>query len=76
MRLGSFDGSSSPAGSTPRDPGGPITSANAQAPRGSAPCAGIALQFSAEAVLLSTIGGAAGILLGITITAAYAHSRH
>ena len=36
----------------------------------------ITLQFSAEALLLSILGGTTGILTGITITAAYAHSRH
>jgi putative ABC transport system permease protein len=36
----------------------------------------IAIQFTAEALILSALGGAAGILAGILITAAYAHSRH
>jgi putative ABC transport system permease protein len=36
----------------------------------------IAIQFTAEALILSALGGAAGILAGITITAGYAHARH
>ena len=36
----------------------------------------ITLQFSAEALLLSLLGAAAGILAGLAITAGYAHSRH
>jgi putative ABC transport system permease protein len=35
----------------------------------------ITLQFSVEALLLSLLGAAAGILTGIAITAGYAHSR-
>jgi putative ABC transport system permease protein len=36
----------------------------------------IAIQFTSEALTLSTFGGAVGILTGILITAAYAHIRH
>ena len=36
----------------------------------------IAIQFTSEALTLSALGGAAGILVGILITAAYAHIRH
>ncbi len=36
----------------------------------------ITIQFTAEALILSALGGAAGILAGILITAAYAHTRH
>ena len=36
----------------------------------------IAIQFTAEALTLSALGGAAGILTGILITAGYAHIRH
>ena len=36
----------------------------------------IAIQFTAEALILSALGGAAGILAGIVITAGYAHVRH
>jgi putative ABC transport system permease protein len=36
----------------------------------------IAIQFTSEALTLSALGGAAGILTGILITAAYAHTRH
>ena len=36
----------------------------------------IAVQFTAEAVTLSALGGAAGILAGVLITAGYAHARH
>ena len=36
----------------------------------------IALQFSAEALLLSLLGGTAGILAGLAITAGYAHTRN
>jgi putative ABC transport system permease protein len=36
----------------------------------------IAIQFTAEALILSALGGAAGILAGIMITAGYAHIRH
>jgi putative ABC transport system permease protein len=36
----------------------------------------IAIQFTSEALTLSALGGAAGILTGIVITAAYAHIRH
>jgi putative ABC transport system permease protein len=36
----------------------------------------IAIQFTAEALTLSALGGAAGILAGILITAAYARARH
>lgn len=36
----------------------------------------IAVQFTAEALLLSMAGGGTGVLAGITITAGYAHSRH
>jgi putative ABC transport system permease protein len=36
----------------------------------------IAIQFTAEALILSALGGAAGILAGILITAGYAHARH
>lgn len=33
-------------------------------------------QFLAESLLLSVLGGAAGVLLGVTVTAAYATTRH
>jgi putative ABC transport system permease protein len=36
----------------------------------------IAIQFTSEALTLSALGGAAGILTGILITVAYAHIRH
>ena len=36
----------------------------------------IAIQFTAEALIISALGGAAGILAGILITAGYAHTRH
>jgi putative ABC transport system permease protein len=36
----------------------------------------IAIQFTAEALILSALGGAAGILVGVVITAGYAHARH
>jgi putative ABC transport system permease protein len=36
----------------------------------------IAIQFTAEALILSAMGGAAGILVGVMITAGYAHARH
>jgi putative ABC transport system permease protein len=36
----------------------------------------IAIQFTAEALLLSALGGGAGILAGVLITAGYAHARH
>ena len=36
----------------------------------------IAIQFTAEALTLSALGGAAGIRRGILITAGYAHARH
>jgi putative ABC transport system permease protein len=36
----------------------------------------IAIQFTAEALILSALGGAAGILIGVLITAGYAHPRH
>jgi putative ABC transport system permease protein len=36
----------------------------------------IALQFTGEALILSALGGAAGILAGVLITAVYAHARH
>ena len=36
----------------------------------------IAIQFTSEALTLSALGGAAGILTGILITAGYAHIRH
>jgi putative ABC transport system permease protein len=36
----------------------------------------IAIQFTAEALILSALGGAAGILIGVLITAGYAHARH
>jgi putative ABC transport system permease protein len=36
----------------------------------------IAIQFTSEALTLSALGGAAGILAGILITAGYAHIRH
>jgi putative ABC transport system permease protein len=36
----------------------------------------IAIQFTAEALILSALGAAAGILAGIVITAGYAHARH
>jgi putative ABC transport system permease protein len=36
----------------------------------------IAMQFTAEALILSALGGAAGILAGVLITAGYAHARH
>ena len=36
----------------------------------------IAIQFTAEALILSALGGAAGTLTGILITAGYAHARH
>ncbi len=36
----------------------------------------ITIQFTAEALILSTLGGAAGTLAGILITAVYAHARH
>jgi putative ABC transport system permease protein len=36
----------------------------------------IAIQFTAEALILSALGGAAGILVGVLITAGYAHARH
>ena len=36
----------------------------------------IAIQFTAEALILSALGGAAGILAGVLITAGYADVRH
>jgi putative ABC transport system permease protein len=36
----------------------------------------IALQFTAEALILSALGGGAGILAGVLITTGYAHARH
>ena len=36
----------------------------------------IAIQFTAEALTLSALGAAAGILAGVLITAGYAHARH
>jgi putative ABC transport system permease protein len=36
----------------------------------------IAIQFTSEALTLSALGGTAGILSGILITAAYSHIRH
>lgn len=36
----------------------------------------IAIQFTAEALVLSGLGGAGGILVGVLITAGYAHARH
>ena len=36
----------------------------------------IAIQFTAEALILSALGGAAGILAGVLITAGYAHTHH
>jgi putative ABC transport system permease protein len=36
----------------------------------------IAIQFTAEALILSALGAASGILAGILITAGYAHIRH
>lgn len=36
----------------------------------------ITIQFTAEALILSALGGAVGILAGILITTAYAHARH
>ncbi len=36
----------------------------------------IAIQFTAEALILSALGAAAGLLAGIMITAGYAHIRH
>ena len=36
----------------------------------------IAIQFTAEALILSALGAAAGILAGILVTAGYAHARH
>jgi putative ABC transport system permease protein len=36
----------------------------------------IAIQFTSEALTLSALGGAAGILIGILITAGYARIRH
>jgi putative ABC transport system permease protein len=36
----------------------------------------IAIQFTSEALTLSALGGAGGILAGILITSAYAHIRH
>jgi putative ABC transport system permease protein len=36
----------------------------------------IAIQFTAEALILSALGGAAGIVAGVLITAGYAHARH
>jgi putative ABC transport system permease protein len=36
----------------------------------------ITIQFTAEALILSALGGAAGTLAGILITAVYAHARH
>ena len=36
----------------------------------------IAIQFAAEALILSALGAAAGVLAGILMTAAYAHARH
>jgi putative ABC transport system permease protein len=36
----------------------------------------IAIQFTAEALMLSTLGAAGGILAGVLITAGYAHARH
>jgi len=36
----------------------------------------IAVQFAAEALILSAMGGVAGILAGILTTAGYAHVRH
>jgi putative ABC transport system permease protein len=36
----------------------------------------IAIQFTAEALILSALGGAAGIVAGVVITAGYARVRH
>jgi putative ABC transport system permease protein len=36
----------------------------------------IAIQFTAEALILSALGGAAGILAGVLITGGYADTRH
>jgi putative ABC transport system permease protein len=36
----------------------------------------IATQFTAEALILSALDGARGILAGLLITAGYAHTRH
>jgi len=36
----------------------------------------IAIQFTAEALILSALGGSAGILAGILTTVGYAHARH
>jgi putative ABC transport system permease protein len=36
----------------------------------------IAIQFTTEALTLSTLGGILGILAGALITAVYAHARH
>ncbi len=36
----------------------------------------IATQFVAESVMLSSLGGIGGVLLGAGVTAAYAHARH
>ena len=36
----------------------------------------IAIQFTAEALILSALGGAGGFLTGILISAGYAHARH
>jgi putative ABC transport system permease protein len=36
----------------------------------------IAIQFTGEALIISALGGAAGILIGVVITAGYARARH
>jgi putative ABC transport system permease protein len=36
----------------------------------------IRVQFLAEAILLSLIGGAAGVAIGVASTAIYAHAHH
>jgi putative ABC transport system permease protein len=36
----------------------------------------IAIQFTTEALILSALGGGAGILAGVVITIGYAHARH
>jgi putative ABC transport system permease protein len=36
----------------------------------------IAIQFTAEALILSALGAAAGIIAGVLVTAGYAHARH
>ena len=36
----------------------------------------IRVQFLAEAILLSLIGGAAGVAIGVAATAIYAHAHH